>query len=110
MFSSSYLGLEFPGSIDSSACFTDANREVPGLRIHRGETHRFNAVLGQDERLPRGRVEGETLLVLELTVDLHLQAAILAVADVGGDFETAIVQRSFLDAGTGDRVGRAGIH
>jgi len=69
-----------------------------------------DGVLGEDEVLPRSGVDGEAQRVLELALNLHLEAAVLPVAHLGVNLEASVGQRGFLQAHAGDGLLKVGVH
>src|SRR5581483_8496677 len=84
----------------NSVRLADSNRIVRGLVIERRPRHRFLRVLRQDQVSERrflalGR---KTLVILEHAIDLHLQAAVFAIANIRRNFQPAIGSGPLLNA------------
>lgn len=87
--------------------FPNPDRVFPGLGVRGLEGNRLLTILCQDEVPPWSRVNGKALFVLELTIDLNLEAAILPVANIGGNGHATIWQWCDLETRAGNRLLRA---
>ena len=88
---------------EGSAGFPDADGVALGLVVEGLEPDSFLGGFGEDEILPGRFVTGtEALGVLEHALDLDLDPAFEAVADIGGDLEASVGENLFLKAGAGD--------
>jgi len=86
---------------EASPRLADADGVLLRLRVHRGPIDILLCVLIEDQRAKRRRVHHEALRVLELAIDLHLDAAVFAIADIGRDLEATVGHRCLLDARAG---------
>ena len=79
-----------------------ANANGVGLRpiIHGNESNGLLGVLVQEHALEWGGINGKPLGILEIAVGLHLDAAILAIAQLSYDLQSPVRQYGFLDAWT----------
>ena len=91
-------------------CLTDANGVALGFVVHAGEADGFLAALGEDGGIPRGGIDGEALAVLKFALGLDLDAAALAIAEIGGDLEAAVGQTCLLNAGRGNGTLHHAVH
>jgi len=83
----------------------DANGVLASECIHGGKTHRLGGILGENQRLPwRLVARGKTLLILEYTIDLNLDAAPFAVLHVRDNLKPAVRQGTLLEASARNRI------
>ena len=80
----------------------DADGVAHGLIVHRGESDALLGVFIEKEVLKGGAVQHEPQAIFELAVDLDLDAAVYAVANVGGDLEAAVGEALGLEAVAGN--------
>ena len=85
---------------------TDANGIAPGLGVHGDEMDGLLGVFGENKVL-EGRFLAfgwVALIVLEDAINLNLEAAAFAVANVGGEFEAAVGRGTLLNAVAGHGI------
>src|SRR5271169_6636329 len=90
----SWIGRQF--GLNSSTRLANANRVAHSFVVHRNKLDVFLRVLVDKHIVKRRRIDHEALRVLEFTVGLHLKAAVLAVAQMSDDLQTAVGQARFL--------------